>query len=135
MDRKQVKRLLALLKAEAEKGRHFKELENLPDGFKESFESQDHFRGWLNYHVTWDIDDGDHWKIISLEESKVEAWNRQLAERVPYITKAGETVTPQQFKAMEKAGVETLAKLVEFRQKKRGANAEAKEARKAERCG
>ena len=120
MERRQVKRLLALLKANEEyEDRHFKELDELPEGFKESFEEQQYFKGWINYHVTWDVAEDDFMKVVPLKESRVAAWNRQLAERVPYLTKRGEEVTPQQWNAMQKYKVETLAELVEARQKAR----------------
>lgn len=117
MTRTQVKRLLALLRAEAELGRKFPELDNLPENFKKSFEEQEAFRGWVNYHVTWDVADEDVWLTVKLKVSKVAAWNQQLRKRVPIITKEGEIVTPKQFEEMEKAGVVTLAELEESKLK------------------
>jgi len=114
LDRKQVKRFLALLRTEAEKGKDFNL--DLPEGFKESFESQKHFKGWVNYHVTWDVDDDDVWKVVKLKRSKVCEWNDVLRETVPVITKAGEIVTPQQFEAMKEAGVDTLLELEAIKQ-------------------
>jgi hypothetical protein len=106
---KQVKRKLALLKAEVELGRAYPF--DLPEGFKESFECQEKFRGWINYHVTWDVADSDPWTVVTLKESREATWNQQLAERVPYITQAGEVVTPKQFERLEASGAKTLADL------------------------
>lgn len=116
MDRKQIKRLLALLKSEVEHGRDFG-LE-LPEGFKESFEGQPAFRGWINYHVTWGVDDDDAWKVVLLKESLVKSWERELVKRTPIITKAGETVTPEQYAQMEATGAKTLAELEQVEESK-----------------
>lgn len=109
MTRKRIKRLLALLKAEAEHGRVLGF--ELPEGFRETFEKQKTFRGWVNYHVTWDVADDDAWKVVSLRESRVDTWNRALAKRLPVITRSGEVVTSEQWEEMESAGVATLAEL------------------------
>ena len=111
MTRKEIKRALALLKAEAELGR---DPGDLPEGFRESFESQPDFRGWVNYHVTWDLDKDDDWKVVPLEEPLVKVWDREVRSRVPVITPAREIVTPQQYEEMREAGVETLAELEEL---------------------
>ena len=111
MERVEVKRLLALLKAEVELGRD--PGVEIPVGFRESFESQEAFRGWINYHVTWDVDDDDVWLAVPLQESLVDSWHRELNERLPVITRAGEIVSPQQFKEMRAAGVERLCELAD----------------------
>ena len=53
---KEIKRFLALLKAEVELDRVHSNIV-YPEGFKESFEKQKHFRGWNNYKETWYIDE------------------------------------------------------------------------------
>jgi hypothetical protein len=105
MTRKQVKRLLALLKTEAEKDKSFG-LE-LPEGFKASFENQSLFKGWVNYHVTWDVDDNDVWKVISLKQSRVDDWHDELRKVVPVITPEGEIVSAEEWDRMEAAKAES----------------------------
>lgn len=92
MTNKEIKRLLALLKSEVDLSRdhHL----DLPDGFKESFENQAAFRGWVNYHVTWDVASDDAWKVVPLKEPLVRTWNRELMKRVPVITSDGEIIDP-----------------------------------------
>jgi hypothetical protein len=96
---KEIKRALALLKSEVELGRDHRL--DLPEGFKESFENQAAFRGWVNYHVTWDVAEDDAWKVVPLEESRVKTWNRELMERVPVITPDGEIVDPKEMDGCE----------------------------------
>jgi len=99
MTRRQVKRLLALIKAEIDYGRNF-DLE-LPEGFKESFENQPEFKGWINYHVTWDVSDSDVWKAVVLKKSRVAIWHEQLRKRLPVITSKG-VVSAEEYAEMEK---------------------------------
>ena len=87
MTRKQVKRLLALLKAQVEYDRPL-EIE-VPEGFKKSFENQSAFRGWINYHETWDVDPDDAWKVISRKISLVAEWHKELIKVVPVIAPDG----------------------------------------------
>lgn len=96
MDYKQVKRFLALLKAQAEGINGDLSLE-LPEGFKESFECQKFFRGWINYHVTWDVDEEDVWKVVPRGISLEEEWHKQLKEVVPVITPEGEIVEAKEW--------------------------------------
>lgn len=96
MNVKKIKRLLALLKAEAEYNRnnHIK----LPKGFKESFENQKYFRGWANYKETWYIDEFvDPWKIVLIDRPLVEDWHDQLKKVVPVITPNGEIVSAEEW--------------------------------------
>lgn len=94
MTGQQIKRLLALLRATAEgKVNHF----DVPVGFKESFESQVDFRGWVNYHVTWDVDPDDLWKVVALEKSLEQQWHDDLEKVVPVITPEGEIVTAEEW--------------------------------------
>lgn len=88
MNRQQIKRLLALLKAQAEYPLR-KIVVDLPEGFKESFENQTYFRGWINYHVTWDVAKDDTWLIVPRTESLVAEWHRELARVVPIIAPDG----------------------------------------------
>jgi len=90
MDRKQVKRLLALLKAEAEYGRETEI--DLPEGFKESFETQPAFRGWINYHVTWDVHADDVWRVVPRKTSLVAEWHNELIKLIPVILPDGQVV-------------------------------------------
>jgi hypothetical protein len=91
MDVKQIKRLLALIKAEVEYDRD-NELD-LPEGFKESFESQKEFRGWINYKETWYIDENnDPWKVVLIHRPLVEDWHDELRKVVPVITPEGDIV-------------------------------------------
>lgn len=83
-----VRRLLALLKAKVEfPDRKFNL--KLPVGFRESFESQDNFRGWLNYHVTWDVTREDPWTIYLRKKSLIAEWHEELARVVPVINADG----------------------------------------------
>ena len=88
MTRKEIKRLLALLKAKAEytdRKLNFK----VPRGFKKSFEEQANFRGWINYHNTWDIDKKDPWTVIERKISIVAEWHKELIKVVPIILPDG----------------------------------------------
>lgn len=97
LDVKQIKRFLALLKAEVEFDRVHSGIE-YPEGFKESFERQKHFRGWINYKETWYIDeDKDPWKVIPLERPLVDEWHEHLKTIVPVITPEGEIVEPEEW--------------------------------------
>ena len=98
MDVKKIKRFLALIKAEVELDRTHEDIE-YPEGFKESFESQKHFRGWINYKETWYIDEqnNDPWNVIPLKRPLVEEWHDILREFVPIITPEGEIVTPEEW--------------------------------------
>lgn len=96
MDVKQIKRFLALIKAEAEYNRD--NGLDLPNGFKESFERQPCFRGWINYKETWYIDEeNDPWKVISIDRPLVEDWHDQLRKVVPVITPEGEIVEAEEW--------------------------------------
>ena len=84
----EVKRFLALLKAQVE----FPERKlriKLPKGFKESFENQEAFRGWINYHETWDVKRADPWTIVPLKCSLVAEWHKELIKVVPVIAPDG----------------------------------------------
>ena len=81
MTRRQIRYLLARLKTEATGG---VKPPKLPEGFRESFERQDKFRGWPNYQVVWDVDDSG-WGIALLDISAEEAWNNLLMEKVPEL--------------------------------------------------
>lgn len=97
MNVKKIKRFLALLRAEVELNRIHKDIK-YPEGFKESFEKQEHFRGWINYQVTWYIDEfNDPWKVILLKRPLVEEWHDVLREFVPVITPEGEIVEPEEW--------------------------------------
>ena len=100
MKKTKIKRLLALLKAKAEYGREI-DVE-VPEGFIESFEDQDNFRGWINYHETWDVDKNDPWKIVIRKISLAAEWQKELIRVVPVITPDGTIVTPKEWE--QKAG-------------------------------
>lgn len=92
----QVKRLLALLKAKAEKPE--KEIIfEVPEGFKESFENQKNFRGWINYHVTWDVTREDPWVVRLRTISLVAEWHRELIKLVPVISPTGEIMEAEEW--------------------------------------
>lgn len=91
MSRKEIKRLLALLKAQAEHPERNIKIK-LPRGFKKSFEEQSDFRGWINYHVTWDVDKNDVWKVVNRYMSLVAEWHRELIKVVPAIHHDGTIV-------------------------------------------
>lgn len=82
MNRSEIRYLLFKLNANAEGGT---ELTKLPTGFKESFDSQANFRGWLNFGVTWDVDENDPWKVILREKSIEAEWTELLLEKVPEL--------------------------------------------------
>lgn len=91
MDYKKVKRILALLKAQAEYPHKEIEVE-VPEGFKESFENQKFFRGWINYHETWDVTREDPWTAFPRKKSLVAEWHEELMRVVPVIAPDG-TIT------------------------------------------
>ncbi|MGW8177414.1 MAG: hypothetical protein ACWGQW_01240 [bacterium] len=86
MTRREVKYLLARLRAHAESGAVLPEL---PEGFAASFEKQEGFRGWVNYHVTWDVDDEDVWRVVSRDKSQEEEWHEEILPKLPIITPDG----------------------------------------------
>jgi hypothetical protein len=69
----------------------------MPEGFVESFESQDNFRGWANYHVTWDVFEDDPWKCVLLKRSQEQVWNETLRKVVPVITPEGKIVSAEEW--------------------------------------
>jgi len=96
MDKREIKYLIALLRSEAETGE--KPALPIPEGFKESFESQVHFRGWINFENTWYIDqDNDPWKVIPLERPLVEDWHDTLRKFVPELTPDGKIMEPEEW--------------------------------------
>jgi len=58
----------------------------LPEGFKETFESNPKFRGWMGYCVSWDVDDSG-WGVVLLDKSAEKQWTEKLLEVVPEIPK------------------------------------------------
>ena len=54
MTKRQVRYLCYRLRTGAEKE---EEVNDIPEGFKEYFEEQDYFDSWINFAMTWDIDD------------------------------------------------------------------------------
>lgn len=100
MTRKEIKRALALLKSEVELGRDHRL--DLPAGFRKSFEAQRGFLGWINYHVTWDVDDHDAWRVVPLLESRVRSWHKQLEKLVPVLTEDG-VVSAEEYAKSEDA--------------------------------
>lgn len=81
MNRRQIRYLISRLRT-AETGGV--EAPDLPDGFVETFERQDKFRGWSNYQKIWDVDDSG-WNIVLLDISAEEEWNKLLEEKVPEL--------------------------------------------------
>lgn len=96
LTRQEIKRFLALLKAKAEHPSR-KIVLRLPKGFKASFENQADFRGWINYHVTWDVDGKDTWLVVPRKISLVAEWHRELARVVPVITPDGTIVEAKEW--------------------------------------
>ena len=92
---KDIKLRLASLRSKALYGRepHY----DMPEGFKESFENQKNFRGWVNYHVTWDVFEDDPWKCVLLKKSQEQEWNETLEKVCPVITPEGEIVTAEEW--------------------------------------
>jgi len=95
MDFKKIKRLLALHRAEALYDRPVPV--DVPEGFKTSFECQKNFRGWSNYHVTWDVFEDDPWKCVLREKSQEQEWNEILEKVCPVITPEGEIITAEEW--------------------------------------
>lgn len=97
LELKQIKRYLALAAAEVEYNRVHKGIE-YPEGFKEAFENQDLFQGWINYRVTWYIDEfNDPWKVVLLKRPLIEEWQEELMKVVPVITPEGEIVGAEEW--------------------------------------
>lgn len=86
MTRSEIRYICFTLFSEAERG---KEIPPPPEGFKETFESQEAFRGWLAFGVTWDVDEDDPWKAVPRECSLLEEWHRELMRKVPVLTEDG----------------------------------------------
>lgn len=84
MTRRQIRYLISRLRTEATGGVG---PPVLPDGFRESFERQDKFRGWPNYQKVWDVDESG-WGIVLLDISAEDAWNKLLMEKVPELPEA-----------------------------------------------
>ena len=95
MDFNEIKYLLASIRSAALYDRPVKV--NIPEGFKESFESQTNFRGWANYHVTWDVFEDDPWKCVLRLKSQEQEWNETLDKVVPVITPEGEIVSAEEW--------------------------------------
>lgn len=87
LDRRKIRYFLRRIRSKEESG---VELPLLPENFQESFESQDKFRGWLNYQKTWDVD-ASGWNIIFLDKSLEEQWNEILLEKVPELPSGTES--------------------------------------------
>lgn len=94
MRRSDIRYKLFTLQTEAERG---VEVPPLPEGFRESFETQEHFRGFINFGVTWDVDDDDPWKVVPLEMSHLERWHETLRNIVPVITPEGDIVSAEEW--------------------------------------
>ena len=87
MDKREIKYLIALLRSEAETGE--KPALPIPEGFKESFESQKYFTGWINYHTTWDTTNEDPWTVYPRTRSLEAEWHAELIKLVPVIAPDG----------------------------------------------
>ena len=94
--RSDIRYKLFSLKSEAERG---VEIPALPEGFRESFEEQEAFRGFINFGVTWDVSENDPWKVIPLDRSHLEVWNEVLRSKVPIIGPDGKVYTPEEWDA------------------------------------
>ena len=81
-NRRQIRYLLRRLRSFHEEGL---ELPTLPEGFTETFERQERFRGWTNYQKVWDVDEESGWTIVMLDKSAEQAWNELLIEKVPEL--------------------------------------------------
>jgi hypothetical protein len=63
------------------------------DDFRQRFENQAGFDGWLNFAVTWDVAFEDPYRIVSRRLSQEEEWNEVLRAKIPII-KDGKLVYP-----------------------------------------
>lgn len=95
MEYKDIKYLLACLRSKALYDKPVPI--DVPEGFVESFECQDNFRGWANYHVTWDVFEDDPWKCVLREKSQEQEWNDTLEKVCPVITPEGEIVSAEEW--------------------------------------
>jgi hypothetical protein len=92
----EIKYKLALLREEADSG--IKPTIKITKIFKESFKSQKHFMGWINFEKTWYIDqENDPWKVISIKRPLVEDWHDELRKFVPVLTPEGEILEPEEW--------------------------------------
>ena len=86
MDRRSIRYLLRRIKSNEDTSTNpdvdVIDLPELPDGFRESFEKQERFRGWMGFQVTWDVDDSG-WTIVFLDKSLEQQWIDLLNEKVP----------------------------------------------------
>jgi len=61
----------------------------VPEGLRESYESQDSFKlagGWPKFGITWDIDKEDLLRLVPLEKSISQEWEdhcAKVAQSVP----------------------------------------------------
>ena len=92
MTKQEIKYLLARLRTEAETSNSDQPTvlpPEIPEGFKESFENQKGFKGWINYHVTWDVHPDDPWMVVILRQSLEQEWHKELEGVVPVLTENG----------------------------------------------
>ena len=62
--------------------------------FREIFESQDFFGGWLNFGVTWDVAFDDPTRIVHKVKSEQEEWDEVVKAKFPQITHDGKVKYP-----------------------------------------
>ena len=88
MNRRKIRYLLRRIKSnvdsKADASQPTIKLPKLPKGFKQSFEEQPRFRGWMGYQVTWDVDDSG-WTVVLLDKSLEQQWAELLEEKVPLL--------------------------------------------------
>ena len=89
-ERKDVRYQLYRLKSEAEgKAPNASE-----EGFKEKFEGQEHFGGWRNFSVTWDVAMDDPYRIVHRIRSVGDEWDEIVKAKFPQINANGGIVYP-----------------------------------------
>lgn len=77
MLRREVRYLLYRIRSREELGRPV----DLPEGFEDIFQNQEDFTSWVEFARRWDVgDEGDHLRVVPLNRSEEERWNRRLEE-------------------------------------------------------
>lgn len=77
MKRSEVRYLLYRIRSREELGRPV----DTPEGFEDTFRDQEDFTSWQDFARRWDVgDEGDHWRVVPLNRTEEERWNRRLEE-------------------------------------------------------
>jgi hypothetical protein len=74
MKRNEVRYLLYRIRTREETGRSVE----IPPGFEEVFYGQEDFTSWIDFARRWDVAETDQWKVVPLNRTEEERWDRYL---------------------------------------------------------